>query len=144
MGLNNKMKNQEKLFEKYPGLFFQKDLPMQQTCMCWGVECGEGWYGVLERLCEKLSKYSEEKGLDIQFVQIKEKYGELRVYLNYYDDEVDKMTEEAENEADNTCEICSAKGELSIKFGWYKTLCEECRKKNDYKLIIQTTTEEND
>ena len=26
---------QEKLFTKYPKIFVQKDLPKDQTCMCW-------------------------------------------------------------------------------------------------------------
>lgn len=29
---------QEKLFEKYPKIFRQKDLSMNETCMCWGIE----------------------------------------------------------------------------------------------------------
>ena len=33
---------QNKLFEKYPKIFGQKDLPMTQTAMCWGIDCEIG------------------------------------------------------------------------------------------------------
>jgi len=33
-----KLELQNKLFEKYPNIFKNKDLPMNQTCMCWGNE----------------------------------------------------------------------------------------------------------
>ena len=44
-------KLEEKLFEKYPDIFFQKDLDMKSTCMCWGIECGDGWYNIIDILC---------------------------------------------------------------------------------------------
>lgn len=45
---------QEQLFQKYPKIFRQKDLPMTQTAMCWGIECGDGWYMLIDELCKCL------------------------------------------------------------------------------------------
>jgi len=42
---------QNKLYEKYPKIFVQKDLPMTQTAMCWGISCGDGWYDIIDTLC---------------------------------------------------------------------------------------------
>ena len=42
---------QDKLYEKYPKIFGQKDLPMTQTAMCWGIDCGDGWYNIIDTLC---------------------------------------------------------------------------------------------
>jgi hypothetical protein len=42
---------QDKLFAKYPKIFRQKDLSMQETCMCWGISVGDGWYNLLDQLC---------------------------------------------------------------------------------------------
>jgi hypothetical protein len=48
------MDMQERLYKKYPKIFRQKDLSMQQTCMCWGIECGEGWENLLDALCSSI------------------------------------------------------------------------------------------
>lgn len=45
---------QQKLFEKYPKIFRQKDLDKTQTAMCWGISCGDGWYNILDTLCGHL------------------------------------------------------------------------------------------
>lgn len=45
---------QDKLFNDYPKIFKQKDLSMQGTCMCWGIECGDGWYWLIDNLCSQL------------------------------------------------------------------------------------------
>ena len=47
---NTKMKQelQQKLYDTYPKLFIQKDLPPQQTAMCWGICCGDGWYDLID------------------------------------------------------------------------------------------------
>ena len=34
--------NEKELLWKYPTIFRQKELPMDQTAMCWGIECGKG------------------------------------------------------------------------------------------------------
>ena len=34
---------QNKLFENYPEIFKQKDLPATDTAMCWGICCGDGY-----------------------------------------------------------------------------------------------------
>ena len=41
---------QEKLFNKYPKIFRQKDLSMMETCMCWGIDTDEGWFFLLDQL----------------------------------------------------------------------------------------------
>lgn len=55
---------QEHLFEKYFELFVQKDLSPQETSMCWGMECGNGWYNIIDKLCgfieQRLKNTQEE------------------------------------------------------------------------------------
>jgi hypothetical protein len=71
---------EKKLYEKYPSLFRDKDAPMNVTCMCWGIDCDNGWYDILDELCSELMKL---KGSElIHFSQIKQKYGTLRVYVD--------------------------------------------------------------
>lgn len=42
----------EKLCEDFPKIFAGRHGDMRQTCMCWGFECGDGWYDLIHDLCE--------------------------------------------------------------------------------------------
>lgn len=55
-----KQELEEKLYNKYPKLFAQRNLPMTQTCMCWGCDHGDGWYNILERMCSLIQHYIKE------------------------------------------------------------------------------------
>lgn len=73
----------QKMMKQYPLLFHQKNLPMTETCMCWGIQAGEGWYEPLNKLCstlEELNKNYSKYRIRIEAEQVKEKYGELRFY----------------------------------------------------------------
>lgn len=74
---------QNKLYEKYPDLFKDKDLPMSETCMCWGIDVGDGWYHILDNMCERISQVQEQYDVKVKFTQVKEKYATLRVYHDY-------------------------------------------------------------
>ena len=78
---------QDKLFEKYPKIFRQKDLSKQETCMCWGFQCGDGWYELIDALCNCIqSRIDYKGGQQIEAVQVKTKFGGLRFYTNCTDD----------------------------------------------------------
>jgi hypothetical protein len=47
---------QEKLYADFPELFKEKDLPMTQTCMCWGIECRNGWEPIIRNVCFSLRR----------------------------------------------------------------------------------------
>lgn len=38
------------LCEKYPKMMVNRNKPMQETCMCWGFDCGDGWFNILDQL----------------------------------------------------------------------------------------------
>ena len=83
---------QQKLYDKYPLIFAEKDLPMDQTCMCWGIDCGDGWYELLDALCSELTNLHHNTGLIVKACQVKEKFGTLRFYTNrFVDDKMVKM-----------------------------------------------------
>ena len=129
---------QEELFDKYPKLFTQKDLTIEQSPMAWGITCGDGWYNILDTLCNRITKYIKSnknvgkeanddwEDIDpenpVQFVQIKEKFGTLRVYINWGDETIYELIAFAEEMSSVTCEECGAPGELMTQ-GWYKTCC---------------------
>jgi hypothetical protein len=107
---------QKKIFDKYPKIFGDRTKPMNETCMCWGLEVGDGWYNLIDTLCEALTytyttsvQVDEEDGkrLGIESynfnekssyyftieppqviaTQVKEKYGTLRFYYREEYDE---------------------------------------------------------
>ena len=38
------------LCEKYPKMMVNRNKNMQETCMCWGFDCGDGWFQILDQL----------------------------------------------------------------------------------------------
>jgi hypothetical protein len=214
-----KQELQQKLYDKYPKIFRQKDLPMTQTCMCWGIDTNDGWYSLLDTLCSQiqwridnppyqrvdcfyndfadlwgkyislpisnmlyrpmrklallisgedeetmpkvwamgeyekwknnrpkltnwLEKQSNEMYIHLSFkprfeevkihqveaTQVKEKLSGLRFYYSGGDDEIRGMVSLAESLSYRICEECGCPGDVSVRGGWYKTLCKDCRK----------------
>jgi len=81
---------QENLFKDFPKLFKQKDLPKERTCMCWGIETPDEWYDIIYKLCLTIQNYIDwNEAKQIEFTQVKEKFGSLRVYYNNQDRWID-------------------------------------------------------
>ena len=45
----------EALCAKYPLIFKDRNADMRTTAMCWGLECGDGWYNIIDTLCGLLT-----------------------------------------------------------------------------------------
>jgi hypothetical protein len=125
------------LCEKYPKIFRDRHAPMTETCMCWGFECGDGWYQILNSLCGNIQSYIDWNNKSavagykdfqpveqVVAVQVKEKFGGLRFYYDGGDRHIAGMVRMAESWADNICEVCGNPG-TSRGGGWIKTLCDE-------------------
>jgi len=113
---------QQKLFTKYPKIFRQKDLPCSETCMCWGIAVENGWYTIIDCLCNAIQNYNVET----EAAQVKEKFGGLRFYYEGGDDFVAGLVRMAEEMSYCTCEYCGSTKLVSQTKGWIKTLCEDC------------------
>lgn len=137
---------QNKLYEKYPQFFVNKDKTPMESPMCFGIETGNGWYQILSSVCwmikqhednikwrkeylekndpEKLAK--EPEYFPVKFDQVKEKYGGLRLYFSGGDDYVEGLVSMAEAMSYYICEVCGNKGEAN-KSGWISVRCEAHR-----------------
>ncbi len=138
---------QEKLFKRYPKIFKQKDLPADQTCMCWGIDVGDGWYTLLDILCRDIQNHidqmkrmhdhqkakldPESTALEnypyveqVEAVQVKEKFGGLRFYYQGGDDYIRGLVDMTESMSYRTCELCGKPGR-NTKGGWINTFCPE-------------------
>lgn len=88
------------------------------------VACvGKGW----ERLVRKVYNAKEGLGIPIGIIQVKEKWGGLRIYTDYYVPEIETVIQAVGEESCRVCYECGADAGLVKKGGWYQTLCEEHR-----------------
>jgi hypothetical protein len=76
-------KKEQKLLEEFPDIFrdyYEKDIT--QSCMPWGICCGNGWYDLLRLLCLEITILSRDKNIQVIADQVKEKFGGLRFYFH--------------------------------------------------------------
>lgn len=123
----------KKLLDKYPTVMKDYAGDPRQTCMAWGIGVGDGWFNILDELCAVLEKHG------VVAMQIKEKFGTLRFYINNLtpdlkfdtkSEEVWDAIDKAERKSATTCEQCGAEGKLR-KGGWLVTLCDKCHKERE-------------
>ena len=121
----------ERLCQKYPLIFQGRtDGDPRRTLMCYGFCHGDGWFNIIENLSAKIQTYCDEKksqGEDFQVVavQVKEKFGGLRFYVDGGDEYTNGLIRAAEDASYETCEDCGVPGTLR-KGGWWATLCDKC------------------
>ena len=128
----------KQLCEKYPKIFADRYKPMTETAMCWGIECGDGWYNIIDQLCGNIQSHIDWKEKQGGFIsqvvaeQVKEKFGTLRFY---FDTELTGLVKDimydcvraGEFASTYTCEYCgNSLGKLQTETGWVKTSCSEC------------------
>ena len=49
------------LCEKYPKMMVNRNKNMQETCMCWGFACGDGWFNILDQLMGSIQHHIDWK-----------------------------------------------------------------------------------
>lgn len=123
-----------KLVSKYPKIFANRYGDMQTTAMCWGFECGDGWFDILDIACgqiqshidwkNKYAKTEDEKVAQVVAAQIKEKFGTLRFYTNGSNEYVHGIISMAEAMSARTCEKCGSPGKVRGS-SWFYTSCDE-------------------
>lgn len=115
---------QNKLFSDFPKLFIDKDLSPQESCMYFGVDCGDGWYNIIRDACVQLNALNIS---NLKFHQIKEKWGTLCLYVNLHNKEIAKILNEAEQQSSKICEICGGPSQVNWDAAWVTTRCKKCR-----------------
>jgi len=129
------------LCEKYPKIFRDRGKSMQESCMYWGFEHGDGWFDIVESLCANIQNHVDWKRRqhpelsDGEFdeehqpvaAQVKEKFGGLRFYMDNTDDYIQGAISMAESVSYRTCENCGNRGHKRTG-GWIRTLCDTCNK----------------
>lgn len=148
-----------KLVETYPDLYKNRHGDMRETLMCWGFDCRDGWYQIIDTLSYALTRSHLNAKKDLEdwtknlgkemwpgrvgtqedidkaqnkfdetpcpiAVQVKEKYGTLRFYVDGATDAQYNYIDFAEILSGKTCEVCGKPGQ-TYYMGWNQTLCDE-------------------
>jgi hypothetical protein len=108
------------LIEKYPTLFIKEEMvwPM--------IECGKGWYDLIDNLCSEIKRHAEHIKQDVHIAQVKEKFGGLRFYTHGTDEQIYGMISFAEAFSFSICEECGSPGKLREDRAWWKVRCDKC------------------
>lgn len=83
----------DKLVNDFPTIFKNRHANMMSTCMCWGFECGDGWFNIIYEACKQIDNYIKNKRgyrtrylLHKRAIERYKKYNDdkyLRYYINY-------------------------------------------------------------
>lgn len=121
----------QQLYKDFPSLYkpvlkeWHPDRPVSPVPL--GIGCGDGWFEPIYQLSICLEalilQLPEEKRPRYYVVQIKEKFGGLRYYLNASTEEMEKAIRECERVCYRTCEECGATGVLR-EGPWLRIACD--------------------
>lgn len=84
---------------------------------------GLGWQPIVKKAIEEI----EAKGGTI--LQVKEKFGGLRLYCAGDDGSIFDIADKAERDCENLCEDCGIPGKKRSD-AWIRTLCDGCHEKD--------------
>lgn len=141
---------QNQLVEKYPKIFQVSEERRLLPFPMFGIECGNGWYEILNALCFQIQQHidwanSQRQRLlennphnlripnevpQVVVEQVKEKFGTLRFYVQGGDNYTEGMIRMAEAMSAVTCEVCGDRGQMRGR-GWYYTACDRHTKEYD-------------
>ena len=131
------------LVEKYPKIFINRYGDKKETAMCWGFEHRDGWFWILDQLCDSIQSYidnnnpyrkEEDKIPQVVATQIKEKFGILNFYYSGGDEYIGGMIRFAEYMSMNICEFCGSTENIGNTKGWVYTICKDCHENSDDRI----------
>lgn len=126
--MNKNLENQ--LVQRYPWVTNGNILNVYNI-VC---DCNDGWYTHIYNMLGQIEDYYKQNAVDInsiKILEIKEKFGELRVYADCSIEGAYSIIKEYELAAAGICEICGQPGKLDREKGWAKTICSNCASKRD-------------
>lgn len=99
---------------------------------CFDLAPPPGWVGTVAASLGRLDALREAMP-GLRVLQVKSKFGGLRIYTNHDgDSRVDAIVRAAEETCAATCEICAAPDAAPRTIrGWCWTTCEQCANERD-------------
>lgn len=144
--MSDSSKRREEICQNYSKLYRKKfeDSPQRRWPIWWGFECSDGWLDLIEDLSKMIQHHADwkisqdQKFVQPEVVQCKEKFGSLRFYIEGGDDYTQGLIAFAEIMSSKICEQCGEPGKLR-RDGWLRTLCDPCHQKRtaDHTLSLK-------
>ncbi|HET7268065.1 MAG TPA: hypothetical protein VFJ15_08155 [Oleiagrimonas sp.] len=105
------------------------DSPADPPRYC-SLYCGDGWYTLIDVLCEELQRLTDRQGApQAVLTDVKEKYGSLSFHVRNTSNEQDAMIDLVETLSMRICEVCGAPGVMDERPGvWVTVRCDAHRK----------------
>jgi len=120
--------NQQQLFAAHPRAFRPPSNDEIAPLDSWGIECGDGWLSLITQAAA-LIEADIDQIHDIRewprVAQIKEKLGELRIYMNNANPALVTQVLAVASQSSALCEQCGQPGTLHRTEYWH-TSCKEC------------------
>ena len=115
------------LCQRYPLIFADRHRPMLETCMCWGFSCGDGWFDLIDALCERLQFWTDHnRAPQVVAAQVKEKFGALCFYpRGAASSEQNGMIWMAQAMSARICDQCGKPGQTLVHEHRHMTRCAE-------------------
>jgi len=118
---------QTEIIKKYPELFGKPPFDPMKTLIGFGFEVNKGWIPILEEGFQKIADFINKNEIkDFRIQQVKEKFGGLRVYCNYYMDPIDDIIDWMEEECAHTCDVCGSPDGKLRQDMWMAIRCDSC------------------
>lgn len=115
-----------------------KDSFVRENMERWADAVDKGWRPIVQEALERIGNLWETNGLaleDLAVLEVKEKFGTLRMYVSYFevsenvDDDIAKslslILDWAESKSSVICEVCGEYGQRRAT-GYIRCLCEDC------------------
>lgn len=122
----------KELCVRYPEIFQKRNLTIQESCMAWGFSHGDGWYNLINKLCEQITNYHKYHTDVPQTIaeQVKYKFGGLRFYIQGGDKFIRGLIRMAESMSYSICDKCGNTLSPDVK-----CLCETDTKSNTIHYV---------
>lgn len=126
----DRIEEEKQILEKYPflrartikgAIDTESEFPMVD------LEIPNGWYTLFYQMCDDIKPILEEKGLmdKFYFIQVKEKFNQLRCYASIDIPEIEEIIAKYEFLATNVCIQCGAPAEYETTC-YISSLCKNC------------------
>ena len=144
----DRIEDEKQILEKYPFLrarTIKGDINTTSEFPMMELEIPNGWMRLFYQMCDDIKPILEREGLidKFYFIQVKEKYNQLRCFVNNSTPEINDIISKYEFMATNVCVQCGAPAEYETT-GYIASICGDCR--NGYfqaqrcnELEIQTS-----
>jgi hypothetical protein len=101
------------------------------------LECHSGWLGLIAVLCDELQLATDRMGApQIEALQVKEKFGELRFYVRQSNEYQQGLIQLASAMSRETCEQCGCPGSMWVSGGYFHTACVHHRRPDSITVAM--------